>query len=174
MAICICKSYSIVVTSSMDCTMIIWDLNRLQYVQSIFDHKNPVKLLTISDTLGDIASVSNSDLGSYLKVHTINAKLVGTVYTPIPITAICYSNAKEGISVNVIVTGFLDGTIKLWNSWNLNLASVITTGNLQYPIISLTYSEDNQHLYAANKQGIVTMWKNPIKGIKESRFLTLK
>lgn len=175
MAIFICKSYGIAVTCGIDCTMIIWDLNRLNYVRSIADHLKPVELLTVSDTLGDIASVSNSESGSYLKVHTINGKLVGTLYFPVPITAICYSNAKEGISVNVIATGFHDGTIKLWNSWNLNLASVIKADDLQYStIISLTYSHDNQHLYAATKQGIVTMWKNPKKGIKESRFLTLK
>lgn len=56
---------------------------------------------------------------SSLMVHTINGDLIGQLMTDSQITAVCYSTAPEGLSVNVIATGFVDGTIKLWSSWDL-------------------------------------------------------
>lgn len=77
--------------------------------------------MSISETLGDIAvvyQVSNlvSDNAvhtrSDLTVYTINARLVGSVVSRTKITALCYSNAAEGVSVNVIATGLENGVIR--------------------------------------------------------------
>lgn len=87
--------------------------------------------ISISDTLGDIAVVcqlvapkrqltlpissvneNNFDHQSQLKVFTINAKSVGSVLSRRRITALCYSNAPEGVSVNVIATGLDNGVIR--------------------------------------------------------------
>lgn len=51
--------------------------------------------------------------GSSLSLHSINAVFVGTVNIPEQITAVCFSTAPEGLSVNVIATGLFDGTIRL-------------------------------------------------------------
>ena len=59
-ALYVCKAYSVLVSGSHDHTCIIWDLNRLTYVNSISDHQHPVHTLTVSETLGDIASVSHT------------------------------------------------------------------------------------------------------------------
>lgn len=75
--------------------------------------------MAISETLGDIAvvyqisnSVSDNATRSNLTVYTINARLVGSVVSRIKITALCYSNAAEGVSVNVIATGLENGVIR--------------------------------------------------------------
>lgn len=52
------------------------------------------------------------DAGSFLKVHTINGDIVGTVKLVENITAVCYSTAPEGTSVNVIATGLDNGIIQ--------------------------------------------------------------
>ena len=61
----VCKPFSVLVTASMDRTAIIWDLNRLCYVRSVQDHNAGIQALAVSDTLGDIASASQT--GEYEK-----------------------------------------------------------------------------------------------------------
>lgn len=50
--------------------------------------------------------------GSCLFLHTVNADFVGTVNIPEQITAVCFSTAPEGLSVNVIATGLFNGIIR--------------------------------------------------------------
>lgn len=100
-----------------------------------FDDHNgsPVQLVAVSDASGDIASVSHngesssrsffspfcsilydeiSESGSTLKLHTVNAAAVGAIVTSRRIHSICFSNAPEGVSVNVIAGGMDNGVIK--------------------------------------------------------------
>jgi hypothetical protein len=94
-------------------------------------------LLCISETLGDIVSVSNQlneEIKSMFLVHTINGEFVGEVMTDSRITAICYSTATEGLSVNVIATAFVNGVVKLWNSWDLSPVREIKADKIDSPI----------------------------------------
>ncbi|XP_034250095.1 lysosomal-trafficking regulator isoform X2 [Thrips palmi] len=97
--------------------------------------------------------------GSSLSLHTVNAALVGTVNISEQITAVCFSTAPEGLSVNVIATGLFNGSIRLWSSWDLSPVREISSPGLTYPIISLTYSQDSQHLYASSSDGVVAIWE---------------
>ncbi|XP_068085277.1 lysosomal-trafficking regulator [Anabrus simplex] len=171
----ICRSFSIVVSGSEDGTAIAWDLNNLSYVRSIPCVGTAIRLVSVSETIGDIATVSNSDSGSSLRLYTINTALVGNVSTKVPITAICFSSAPEGVSVNVVATGLSTGTIRLWSTWDLTLVREITSSFLTRPIISLTYSQDSQHLYASASDGIVIIWEGAgAKGVsKTPKFLNL-
>ncbi|GFT10478.1 lysosomal-trafficking regulator [Nephila pilipes] len=164
-SIYICKSFSVFVSSSEDGSVVIWDLNRLCYVRSLTGHKGPVQLVTVSDTLGDVASSSNIGEESYLRVHTINGEIVGKVKVPDIITAICYSTAPEGISVNLIATGFRSGIIRLWSSWDLKPVREITCDRFLLPIKCIVFSADNQHLFASNENGTVAVWEKPSKGL---------
>lgn len=253
------RSFSIAVSASQDQTAIIWDLNSLSYVRTI-QLGSPVSLVSVSETLGDIATVChkshqsemvndfhhsynpwdtkgpspttevNEDVsdtdspspgvpddwevlneadtakesdtrdsrsyswplkglpklgmrgnpgnetvggsrkssnkpqlqsvkGSSLTLHTVNADFVGTVNTHEQITAVCFSSAPEGLSVNVIATGLFNGTIRLWSSWDLSPVREISSPGLTYPIISVTYSQDSQHLYASSSDGVVAIWE---------------
>lgn len=69
----------------------------------------------VSSTLGEIATIGNvteNGGGSVMRLHTINGTLVGSITTVERITAVCFSNAPEGVSVNAVVTGLDDGSIK--------------------------------------------------------------
>ena len=55
---------------------------------------------------------SQSVKGSSMSLHTVNADLVGTITTSEQITAVCFSTAPEGLSVNVIATGLFNGVIR--------------------------------------------------------------
>ncbi|KAG8197079.1 hypothetical protein JTE90_004345 [Oedothorax gibbosus] len=164
-SIYICKVFSIFVSASKDGSTVIWDLNKLSFVRSLEGHQGAVQLVTVSDTLGDIASSSNTNDGSYLSVHTINGEAVGNVKVPDTITALCYSTSPEGISVNLIATGLHSGNIRLWSSWDLKPVREIFHDRFRLPIKCIVFSADNQHLFASNENGVVAVWEKPSKGL---------
>ena len=78
-------------------------------------HYLQVKLVAVSDTLGDIATVcygNDNDKDCLLRLHTVNATLVRTMNLSMRVTALCFSTAPEGVSVNVIATGHSNGMIR--------------------------------------------------------------
>ncbi|XP_026212302.1 lysosomal-trafficking regulator isoform X5 [Anabas testudineus] len=155
----VCKPYSILISVSDDGTCILWDLNRLCYVQSLTGHKSPVTAVSASETTGDIATVCDSvGGGSDLRLWTVNGDLIGHVHCREIICSVAFSNQPEGVSVNVIVGGLENGVVRLWSTWDLKPVREITFPKSSKPIISLTYSCDGHHLYTANSEGTVMAW----------------
>ncbi|XP_072265185.1 lysosomal-trafficking regulator isoform X2 [Pyxicephalus adspersus] len=155
----VCKPYSIIISVSKDGTCIIWDLNRLCYVQSLTGHKSPVTAVSASETTGDIATVCDSvGGGSDLRLWTVNGDLIGHVHCREIICSIAFSNQPEGVSVNVIAGGLENGIVRLWSTWDLKPVREITFPKSNKPIISLTFSCDGHHLYTTNGEGTVIGW----------------
>uniref|UniRef100_A0A663N0E8 Lysosomal trafficking regulator n=1 Tax=Athene cunicularia TaxID=194338 RepID=A0A663N0E8_ATHCN len=155
----VCKPYSIMISVSKDGTCIIWDLNRLCYVQSLSGHKSPVTAVSASETTGDIATVCDSvGGGSDLRLWTVNGDLVGHVHCRESICSVAFSNQPEGVSVNVIAGGLENGVVRLWSTWDLKPVREITFSKSAKPIISLTFSCDGHHLFTANSDGNVIAW----------------
>ncbi|KAE8601969.1 hypothetical protein XENTR_v10013848 [Xenopus tropicalis] len=155
----VCKPYSILISVSKDGTCIIWDLNRLCYVQSLTGHKSPVTAVSASETTGDIATVCDSvGGGSDLRLWTVNGDLIGHVHCREIICSVAFSNQPEGVSVNVIAGGLENGIVRLWSTWDLKPVREITFPKSNKPIVSLTFSCDGHHLYTANSEGTVIAW----------------
>uniref|UniRef100_A0A3Q2KXJ6 Lysosomal-trafficking regulator n=1 Tax=Equus caballus TaxID=9796 RepID=A0A3Q2KXJ6_HORSE len=155
----VCKPYSIMISVSRDGTCIIWDLNRLCYVQSLAGHKSPVTAVSASETTGDIATVCDSaGGGSDLRLWTVNGDLVGHVHCREIICSVAFSNQPEGVSINVIAGGLENGVVRLWSTWDLKPVREITFPKSNKPIVSLTFSCDGHHLYTANSDGTVIAW----------------
>ncbi|XP_048656352.1 lysosomal-trafficking regulator isoform X3 [Marmota marmota marmota] len=158
-SLCVCKPYSIMISVSRDGTCILWDLNRLCYVQSLAGHKSPVTAVSASETSGDIATVCDSaGGGSDLRLWTVNGDLVGHVHCREIICSVAFSNQPEGISINVIAGGLENGIVRLWSTWDLKPVREITFPKSNKPIVSLTFSCDGHHLYTANSDGTVIAW----------------
>ncbi|XP_015121948.1 lysosomal-trafficking regulator [Diachasma alloeum] len=166
--IALSRAFSIAVTGDDEGVIVVWDLNSLSYVRSIVcDRTHTIGLLSISETLGDIAvtcelkeSEETGDNRSELRVYTINARAVGAVLSKRRITALCYSNAPEGVSVNVIATGLDNGVIRLWSSWDLRLVREIVNGGRGCgAIIAIAWALDQHHLYAATEDSTVLIWE---------------
>lgn len=70
--------------------------------------------MSINETLGDIVTIAyDNDTGkSIMTLQTINALFINSIESDKKITAVCFSNAPEGISINVIATGLEDGSVK--------------------------------------------------------------
>ncbi|XP_027006009.2 lysosomal-trafficking regulator isoform X2 [Tachysurus fulvidraco] len=155
----VCKPYSILISVSQDGTGIIWDLNRLCYVQSLTGHKSPVNAVSASETTGDIATVCDSvGGGSDLRLWTVNGDLIGHVHCRENICSVAFSNQPEGVSVNVIAGGLHNGVVRLWSTWDLKPVREITFPKSNKPILSLTFSCDGHHLYTTNTEGMVIAW----------------
>uniref|UniRef100_A0A8C2J1I4 Lysosomal trafficking regulator n=1 Tax=Cyprinus carpio TaxID=7962 RepID=A0A8C2J1I4_CYPCA len=155
----VCKPYSILISVSRDGTCILWDLNRLCYVQSLTGHKSPVNAVSASETTGDIATVCDSvGGGSDLRLWTINGDLIGHVHCREIICSVAFSNQPEGMSVNVIAGGLENGVVRLWSTWDLKPVREITFPKSNRPIRSLTFSCDGHHLYTTNSEGTVIAW----------------
>ncbi|XP_072827119.1 lysosomal-trafficking regulator isoform X2 [Vicugna pacos] len=158
-SLCVCKPYSIMISVSRDGTCIIWDLNRLCYVQSLAGHKSPVTAVSASETTGDIATVCDSaGGGSDLRLWTVNGDLVGHVHCREIICSVAFSNQPEGVSINVIAGGLENGIVRLWSTWDLKPVREITFPKSNKPIVSLTFSCDGHHLYTASSDGTVIAW----------------
>ncbi|KAM4828613.1 lysosomal-trafficking regulator isoform 2-T2 [Thomomys bottae] len=158
-SLCVCKPYSIMISVSRDGTCILWDLNRLCYVQSLAGHKSPVTAVSASETSGDIATVCDSaGGGSDLRLWTVNGDLIGHVHCREIICSVAFSNQPEGVSINVIAGGLENGVVRLWSTWDLKPVREITFPKSNKPIVSLTFSCDGHHLYTANSEGTVIAW----------------
>lgn len=124
-----------VLTCSADGTCVSWDLNTFSYIRTVARHEEPIDVACISPTLGDVATSSkNAEQESCLMVHTINGASVSQFKTEVQITALCYSAAPEGTSVNVLLTAFADGSIRLWSSWDLAPVHTLRADNYSKPI----------------------------------------
>ncbi|KAJ7352935.1 endosome to lysosome transport via multivesicular body sorting pathway [Desmophyllum pertusum] len=164
----VCQAFSIVVSGSCDKTAIIWDLNRLSYVRYL-EHCNTVAAVTISRTTGDIVTVSHTmnciseestmEDGSVMKLWTVNGRFIGHVTCEHMINCLEFSAAPEGISVNVIATGLSNGAIRLWSTWDLRHIRDIAPDQHLYQVVSLTFSDDSQRLFAVNTHGKLVVWQ---------------
>lgn len=128
------KEFRVSVTCDENGNCILWDLNSLSYVRTLCKHDNPVTLVCVSATLGDIATVSLMERDSSLTVCTISGQLINSIRPGRQITAVCYSSCPEGVSVNVLVTGFSDGAVQMWSSWDLTPVRVLCEPHFTKPI----------------------------------------
>lgn len=64
--------------------------------------------------MGDVITIGHDTEsgGSTVRLHTINVSLVGSITTRDQITAVSFSTAPEGISVNIVATGMCNGIIR--------------------------------------------------------------
>ncbi|XP_074593895.1 lysosomal-trafficking regulator-like isoform X3 [Brevipalpus obovatus] len=152
------QEFNVIISGGQDGACIMWDLNRLFYVRTIVEHPSDVKTIAISPTLGDIASLSDHEGISNLKVHTINGARIGEISSKEKITALCYSFSPEGISVNTLVVGYADGKIRMLSSWDLSFIRVLRAPQYTLPIKCMTFTHDNQLLHVANEEGSVVVW----------------
>ncbi|XP_028398812.1 lysosomal-trafficking regulator-like [Dendronephthya gigantea] len=156
----ISEAFSIVVTGSEDGTAIIWDLNRLCYIRSLEDHSSSVSVVAVSPTSGDIVTVSHTgnNNASELRLWSVNGRLINKIVCQETIKCVAFSRVPEGVSVNAVAAGLVNGVVRLWNTWTLEHMTDIKDETCQLPIVSLAYSHTSLHLFTVNSRGIVRAW----------------
>jgi len=173
------RAFSIIVSSDTIGKVIIWDLNLMTYVQCFNTRPSPVVCMRVSDTLGDIVTVSAptshltfpglnnkpKDSSSLIYLHTVNGAPIYSVRCQHCVCSVAISVMPEGLYKNVIATGFNTGIIWLWNTWDLTVIKEIRT-NYASPIIALEFSHDSYSLAAGSEEGRIMVWTQADPGNK--------
>lgn len=93
---------------------------RLKFVRKLGKQPGRICLAAVSEATADIVLVAEADGGgSRVWVETVNGSGVGAIDVGAPVTALALTSLPEGTAVNCLAAGFPDGTVRLWNMWNL-------------------------------------------------------
>ena len=106
------RSFSIIVSVAQDNTVIIWDLNRLAFVQLVELSKEvgryQVSSVTINDLNGNIVLIA----GPYIQICNVNGQLV-TIRKTLWITSFTISCSVSCDWLVEYITGHEDGSIRV-------------------------------------------------------------
>eukprot|EP00062_Callorhinchus_milii_P018807 gi/632972759/ref/XP_007902817.1/ PREDICTED: WD repeat- and FYVE domain-containing protein 4 [Callorhinchus milii] len=109
-------AYHVAVSGSRDRTCIVWDLNTLRYNTQLPGHEGPLCAVAINNSTGDIASCT----GTSLHLWSINGQPLASIcpgQEPVAeIRCLCFTELNEWDPRNVIVTGCVDGVLRLWRT----------------------------------------------------------
>ena len=107
-------SYALLLSGSEDCSVIMWDLNHLEFIRQLAKHPSPVAAIAINSLTGDIVTSS----GQKLFYWTVNGELLvqGNHFLKLGyrISVIITSEYCEWDPYNVILTGSTDGVVRIW------------------------------------------------------------
>jgi hypothetical protein len=149
-------------------------LFRLSYVNSLQIDNQFIYKVCISETTNDIAFIGNTPNKLYF--YTGNCELIGErdpsfavdsnpeQNENVNMKSLCFSNATEGLSVNVIAVGLSNGRIRLYSTWDLTILREIAinfdSNTVVGCIIALTYTKDCKRLYAADTYARIYIMEN--------------
>ena len=107
-------SYAILLSGSEDCSVIMWDLNHLEFIRQFRAHPSPIAAIAINSLTGDIVTTS----GQKLFYWTVNGELLvqGNHFMKLGhrINLIVTTEFCEWDPHNVIITGSTDGVVRIW------------------------------------------------------------
>jgi beige protein homolog 1 len=175
------RSYSVIISGSDDCNVIIWDLNRHQYVRCLEGHQNAIRTVSISDNTGDIVTCD----GSVCMLWDINGTLLAR-------KNIAQHNEKEDIAnvcvvfegrpaevfdTDLIFSGHDTGKIRIWKKmfnedglpWKLELVHVLES-RFTHPIDFISFSVSMKTIFTGDSSGKVTSWNLPDGSQTELHF----
>jgi len=101
--------------------------------------------------------------GSTLWLHSINGRKVAKhEVRDLFVNCVAFSNAPEGLSVNVIAGGLESGLVRLWSSWDLRpLRDICWEHSCPSPVISLIFTPSGLRLFVSREDGHVSLWETP-------------
>ncbi|KAJ3441080.1 beach domain-containing protein [Anaeramoeba flamelloides] len=162
------ENFNILVSSSIDCKCIIWDLIRNKYVKNLSGFQNVVKIIKINKINGDILTCSKNEI----KLWNLNGYLISS--------QIISQNEQDEISCAKIIiinklnnefqylTGHTNGLIKIWiikvrknTSLTLQdshfLHNIHTINLYNGPISALKVNQNLKILYVSDSKSIYSL-----------------
>lgn len=128
----VCQPYSLIVTGSEDCTVVLWDMTALVYVKHLPEFPVAVSAVHVNDLTGEILTAA----GVVFALWSINGDCLAVVNTSqlpsdqiLSVTSSTYSDWQE---TNWYVTGHQSGAVKVWRkSHYTEEGASITSGQHQ-------------------------------------------
>src|SRR5690606_10784272 len=113
------RSFSTLVTSSTDRVVLVWDLNRLQFIRPLTlpIGTSPVECIAMNDVNGEILVCH----GQIVSVYTINGEMIVSQSVcekqdDIVMSCAFYEGVgNEWLERDLIFTGHRRGVVKVWN-----------------------------------------------------------
>ncbi|KAL7668384.1 hypothetical protein ACOME3_009086 [Neoechinorhynchus agilis] len=161
----VCQSFSLMISGDAMGRIALWDMARMEYIQSTTLEGRKVSKIAISDTTGDFAVVSyynDRDLLDYeewrLDMFTCNMDKIASLdpyrvfkkKSECELRAITFTNAPEGTSVNCLVGGFSDGTLRFWSTFDLTLLRVANCLEGRGAITAIAFNSGRDRMFVSN------------------------
>lgn len=109
------QPYTLIVSGSDDCTVILWDLTSLVFVKQLPEFPAPISAIYVNDLTGEIVIAA----GILLSIWSINGDCLSVVNTSqLPsdlILAVTNTTFSDWLETNWFVTGHQSGAIKVWH-----------------------------------------------------------
>jgi hypothetical protein len=110
------KSFSTLLSASSDGTVILWDLNRLEFVRKLAHGRGPVECAKINDVTGDILICR----GQKVAIYTLNGNLIleqnvcQGVDDYVASCAWYEGTGNEWVECEMLFTGHRGGVVNCW------------------------------------------------------------
>ncbi|KAK8962558.1 hypothetical protein KSP40_PGU005873 [Platanthera guangdongensis] len=125
----VCQPYTLIVSGSDDCTVILWDLTSLSFIKQLPEFPAPVSAIHVNDLTGEILTAA----GILLGVWSINGDCLAVVNASqlpsdliLSVTSTTFSDWQD---TNWYVTGHQSGAVKVWNMVHCSELDESLTGN---------------------------------------------
>eukprot|EP00004_Rigifila_ramosa_P008171 TRINITY_DN1935_c0_g1_i6.p1 TRINITY_DN1935_c0_g1~~TRINITY_DN1935_c0_g1_i6.p1 ORF type:complete len:1836 (-),score=377.69 TRINITY_DN1935_c0_g1_i6:25-5445(-) len=160
--VAIAASLGVVVSGSQDCTCIVWDLNRLSYVQQLI-HTAPLVAVAINDRSGEILTCTRE--GGH--VWSVNGDKLGIFSASgDPITCCAVVEDPEWLLAPTFVTGHQSGQLRLWSHAEMEPRGPTTDLSLvacwkdqhHAAITALFVNTEQKKLYSGDSAGRIVYW----------------
>lgn len=186
--LCISQPYTLIVSGSEDCTVILWDLSSLTFVKQLPEFPAPLSAIHVNDLTGEIVTAA----GVLLAVWSVNGDCLAVVNaSQLPSDSIlCITSAvsSDWQDTNWYVTGHQSGAVKVWNmvhcsaeegaarikpsssAANLGLDSLAPEYRLvlrkvlkahKHPVTALHITTDLKQLLTGDSAGRLLSWTLP-------------
>ncbi|KAL9654994.1 hypothetical protein ABK040_008780 [Willaertia magna] len=159
LCVAISTEFSLIISGSKDCCMIVWDLNRFRYIRAI-KHDGQVTCIAVSPTTGDMASFcqNNKNQQNHLYLWTVNGDLISYCNISAKITCMKFTWMEEGINQNVLICGFENGTIAVLDALSLKPISKLKITDYTSPITCIDINQNMTEIVSGDEQGFVVSW----------------
>lgn len=153
-ALAVSRAFSVIVSGSDDSSAIVWDLNSLTYIRTLWT-SGPVAAVAICQSSGDIATVSRSGgAATVLSLWSINGAPVAAVACPSPVTSLEFSAQDDMASV--LSVGFENGTLGVYSTEDLTVLARYSYH--QAPITAVAFNKGSTTLVTSDNTGNLTAW----------------
>lgn len=160
-AMTVSKTYSIIVSGEQKGSVIIFDLNRVEFVRTLCDLCSPVKAITVNDSTGEILACSGRDL----KLFSVNGYLLAEASISEDMGDIV---SASSLSDDIFFVGHEAGSATVWirrletstsvtrkPSWSLQvLKTLVHPGESSITCFKLAPSR----LYMGDSRGRISVW----------------
>ncbi|KAF6172754.1 hypothetical protein GIB67_000812 [Kingdonia uniflora] len=191
----ISQPYTLIVSGSEDCSVILWDLSSLVFIKQLPEFPAPISAIYVNDLTGEIVTAA----GILLAVWSVNGDCLAVVNTSqlpsdfiLSVTSATFSDWKD---TNWYVTGHQSGAVKVWNmahcseeevSGRNNSSSIITglgsSGKVpeyrlllhkvlkfhKHPVTSLHITSNLKQLLSGDSGGHLVSWTLPDESLRAS------